>query len=70
MEQIKIYRYHREDGGVTISLNEPDCEYTTLIRLVAAEGYELTNGTIKQSCIDVENPEGWYEIPEENTLPV
>ena len=69
---IKIlYRYIRDDGGITISPIEPiDKEYDTLSRLIADEGKTLTkNGEDLTFCVDVENYEiaNWYEVdaPEE-----
>lgn len=74
MQQVILYRYRRPDGGVTISPDKPDCEYTTLTRLIADEGKDLTrDGTHRYSCIDTTLVEGWYEIdalePEESELP-
>ena len=67
MQIIELYRYEREDGGTTVSPVKPDCEYTTLYRLVADEGMALTNGEVITPCIDTTNIEEWTEIeaPEE-----
>lgn len=63
MEQIVLYRYKRENGGVTISPEKPvGTEYDTAIRLVAGEGMLLTNGEKTAYCTDVEDITGWYEI--------
>ena len=35
MQIINLYKYTREDGGVTVSPIKPDCEYTDMVRLVA-----------------------------------
>ena len=63
-----LYRYEREDGGVTVSPIKPECEYTEKVRLIADEGKALTNDGEKLCpAIDVESAEGWYEVdaPEE-----
>ena len=67
MQIIPLYKYERECGGITVSPNKPECEYTEMCRLVADEEKLLTNGTIITPCIDVESVEGWDEIdaPEE-----
>ena len=68
MQIIPIYKFTREDGGVTVSPNKPNCEYTEMCRLVADEGKLLTkDGVDTTSCTDVESADGWYEIdaPEE-----
>lgn len=68
MQIITLYRYERENGGVTVSPNKPDTEYTEMCRLVADEGKLLTSdGVNTTTCADVSTPEGWYEIdaPEE-----
>jgi hypothetical protein len=62
MQIIKLYRYERPNGGVTVSPVEPDCEYTEMVRLVADEGKELVNGEIRTTCVDTETAEGWVEI--------
>ena len=64
MQIIPLYKYEREDGGITVSPIKPDCEYTEKYRLVADEGKVLTNGEIITSCTDVESTEGWNEIDE------
>lgn len=62
MQIINLYKYHRADGGVTVSPNKPDCEYTENYRLIADEGKALTNGEIITSCVDTESVDGWYEV--------
>lgn len=59
-----LYRYKREDGGITVSPNKPECEYTELIRLIADEGKILTDGSITTHCIDTETLYQWSEIDE------
>lgn len=67
MKTIKLYRYTREGGGVTVSPEKPDVEYQELVRLVADERKLLTNGNIETVCIDTDTADGWWEIdaPEE-----
>lgn len=64
MQTIPLYRYTRPDGGVTVSTVKPDTDYTGLSRLVADEGYALTDGVNFTSCIDTDNPAAWSEIPD------
>jgi hypothetical protein len=66
MQKITLYRFTRPDGGVTTSLVKPDGEYTELFRLVADEGYILTDGVNFTSCIDTDNPGAWSEVPDPN----
>lgn len=62
MQTITLYRYTRQDGGVTTSLIKPDAgDYSLKYRLIAEEGKLLTDGTIVAGCVDVESPEGWTE---------
>lgn len=70
MQTIPLYRYTRPDGGVTVSTVKPDTKYTELTRLVADEGYTLTNGTEASSCVDTATPGDWTEIldSEESTI--
>ena len=67
MEKITLYRYEREDGGLTVSPVKPECEYTEMYRLIADEGMELVKGDIHTCCIDTDDVEGWEEVelPEE-----
>ena len=71
MEIIKLYKYTRPEGGVTVSPIMPEGEYTEMVRLVADEGKLLTkDGENLTSCVDTETEAGWYEVdaPEEETL--
>ena len=70
MQKITLYKYTREDGGITVSPIKPDAEYTEMLRLVADEGKVLVNGDITTTCTDVETVEGWEEIEgEEDEIP-
>ena len=62
MQKITLYRYVRPDGGVTVSTTEPDTEYTEMTRLVADEGYALTDGNTTTYCVDTDNPAAWSEV--------
>ena len=63
MQKIKLYRYERPDGGVSVSPEAPAGEYTLMCRLVADEGMALTkDGLHLAACVDVESDEGWYEV--------
>ncbi len=61
MQTITLYKYEREDGGTTVSPVKPDCEHTTLFRLIADEGMVLSNGDVTTECIDTDDAEGWAE---------
>ena len=68
MQIINLYKYHRADGGVTVSPIKPEGEYTEMYRLVADEGKVLTKDNENfTSCVDTESVDGWYEVddPEE-----
>ena len=63
MEIKPLYRFLREDGGVTDSPDKPDgADYTTRYRLIASDGKLLTDGTTETYCIDVDSADGWSEI--------
>lgn len=62
MQTITLYRYIRPNGGVTVSTVKPDSEYTELTRLVADDGYILTDGVSYTSCIDTDCPDAWVEV--------
>ena len=63
MQVIKLYRYVRENGGITVSPVKPNVEYTEMFRVVADEGMELTrDGEIFTSCVDVKSVDDWYEV--------
>lgn len=64
MQKITLYRYTRADGGVTVSPVQPDGKYTILYRLVAEDGYTLTNGSTVAVCVDTDEPDKWTEIVE------
>lgn len=63
MQIIKLYRYVRDGGGVTVSPVKTDVECTEMVRLVADEGKLLTqDGVNMTSCIDTVSVDGWYEV--------
>ena len=63
MEIKLLYRFLREDGGITESPDKPDgAEYTIRFRLIASDGKLLTDGTKETCCIDVDSADGWSEI--------
>lgn len=58
-----LYRFIRSDGGVTVTPNVPEQDYTTLFCLIADEGKILTKDYISfHKSIDVEITEGWSEV--------
>ena len=67
MQTIALYKYTREDGGVTVSPVKPDCDYTEMYRLVADEGKVLIKEGLdgRFSCADTLTTEGWEEVDEE-----
>jgi len=61
-----LYKIVRPDGGVTVSAEMPaGMAYTLMYRLIADEGYTLTDGTRETPCVDTETPESWTEIPDQ-----
>ena len=60
----KLYRYCREDGGVTDTLEIPaDVDFTERVRLVADEGKLLTqDGENLYPAKDADSADGWYEV--------
>lgn len=66
MKKVTLYRYTREDGGVTVTPSRPKTAgYTIKYRLIADEDMTLTNGEIVAPCIDVDSVDGWSEIADE-----
>lgn len=68
MQTITLYKYTREDGGVTVSPIKPEGECTEMYRLIADEGKALTkDGENFTACTDTDTADGWYEVdaPEE-----
>lgn len=65
MQTIKLYKYERAEGGVTISPTKPNTEYTEMLRLIADEDKALTkDGKEFTPCVDVDSADGWYEVDE------
>ena len=67
-----LYKYERDDGGVTVSPNKPVVPYTECYRLIADEGKALTlDGVNLCGVVDVDSPDGWYEVdkPPEEEIP-
>lgn len=65
MQTITLYRYARQDGGVTVSPTMPPdgTAYDTRYRLIADEGKALTDGVTTTTCTDADSADGWTEIP-------
>ena len=58
-----LYRYLRVDGGITVSTEQPDCEYVETYRLIADEKKSLTkDGKHFTTCIDTDTLDGWNEV--------
>ena len=62
MKTVTLYRYKRPDGGITDTIFKPDVDYTLRFRLIADDGYILTDGENFITCIDTEEPEKWSEV--------
>lgn len=62
MQKITLYRFIRPDSGVTVSPVKPNGEYIKMFRLVADEGYVLTNSVTTTPCYDTDNAEMWTEV--------
>ena len=63
MEIRELYRFVREDGGVTVSPRKPDGEYEITYRIIADEGKEVTQDSVNTfCCVDTDDKEGWYEV--------
>ena len=58
-----LYRFKRADGGITVSPNKPNVEYTELFRIIADEGKAVTkDGENLYSVIDTDNIGGFHEV--------
>lgn len=67
-QPVNLYRYHRADGGVTVSPVKPEgVEYTMKLRLIADDGKVLTRDGVETTpCCDVDSVDGWYEVDDPN----
>lgn len=62
MQIITVYRYIRNDGGTTVSTVKPEVECEELYRVVADEGFVLTDGVKYTYCIDTAELFMWNEV--------
>lgn len=63
MEVKTLYRFKRDDGGITDSPNKPECEYTERVRIIADKGKAVTkDGVNLYSVIDADSADGFYEV--------
>ena len=66
MKVIPLYRYKREDGGITNSIEKPEnVEYTTRCRLITDDNGAITDGTTVCECIDVDSSENWRDCTQD-----
>ena len=57
-----LYRYKRDDGGITVSPEKPTCEHTTACRIIADKGKVLVyGGEARGYVVDTDTTEGWSE---------
>lgn len=62
MQIMTLYKYTREDGGVTVSPTEPIEQYTLMYRVIADEGKEVSNDGVNWApCVDTDTNVGWNE---------
>ncbi|MBQ9760143.1 MAG: hypothetical protein IJW16_02210 [Clostridia bacterium] len=66
MKTIEIYRYRRDDGGITIDTEKPKRGYTKGIRYIADKGMLLTDGTETRISVDEFHGRIWTEVPDPN----
>ena len=67
MQTVNLYRYDDPDG-VAITPNKRNLtDELFCFRLIADEGFILTDGTTETPCIDTHEPYLWEEIPYEET---
>ncbi len=64
MQIITLYKYERENGGITVSPKKPRVSYTEMYRLIAEEGKVLTNDITTTTCTDIAKEDilMWREI--------
>lgn len=63
MDIVTLYRYQRDGGGVTVSPEKPECEYTETYRIIADEGKAVTlDGIDLRPVVDTDSTAGWYEV--------
>ena len=64
MKIIPLYKYQRDDGGITISPIKPEgLDFEPMFRLVADEWKLLSKaGYTDTTCIDTDTTDGWYEV--------
>lgn len=69
MTKTTLYRYEREDGGITVTTEKPNVPHTTLFRLIADDGKMVTlDGVDMRAAVDVDSVDGWHEVDAEETL--
>lgn len=68
MQKINLYRYEEEKSIIITPIPRQETDIPYKLRLVADEGYILTDGEIETPCIDIDfiDEEKYTEIPIEN----
>lgn len=58
----RLYKFIRSDGGVTVSTVPPENgDHTEMVRMIADEGFVLTDGFVSCLCVDADSTDGWSE---------
>jgi hypothetical protein len=70
MKTKALYRFIRDDGGVSVSPIIPeDKKYTVMVRLVADEGKALTKDRENfYTVVDTDSPLGWEEMEHKENI--
>ena len=66
MQTVNLYRYVDSDGVVITPNRREETDQPYCYRLIADEGYVLTDGETITLCVDTHEPERWQEIEDPN----
>lgn len=72
MQRVNLYKYEDEKGTVITPVQRDPSDEPYAVRLIADEGYILTDGETETPCVDTHEPEKWWEVeapPEDEPIP-
>lgn len=63
MKIKELYKYERAPGKITVSTNKPNVDYTIIYRIIADDGYLVTqDGVNLFGVVDTTDNQNWYEV--------
>ena len=65
MTTVYLYKYEESDGVIVTPHKRNETDEAYGYRLIADDGYILTDGETETPCVDTHAPEQWDEVEDD-----